>query len=95
MTTEQPIPPAVVLSTALLAAACPECGSTDTEWHCSQQTNSGVVDGRLRMHDVHTVFFLGCNECSETIRTIGGDKLARLLTEAANAGVSVEVPTKL
>ncbi|MEY2632352.1 MAG: hypothetical protein RIR00_1006 [Pseudomonadota bacterium] len=74
---------------------CPECGSTDTEWHCSQTTNSGVVDGRLRMHDVSTVFYLGCNCCSETIRTRSGDDIARLMTEMANAamrrGVEFEV----
>lgn len=69
----------------LLAAACPECGSTETEWHCGHTTNSGLQDGRLRMHDVSTVFFLGCCCCSETIRTVRGDELARLMTEAANA----------
>jgi hypothetical protein len=68
----------------VLAASCPECGSSDTEWHCSQYTDSGVVDGRLRMHEVKTRFFLGCNSCSETIRIVGGDELARFLTEAAN-----------
>lgn len=67
-----------------LAAACPECGSADTEWHCDQYTDSGVVDGRLRMHEVKTRFFLGCNSCGETIRIISGDELARLMTEVAN-----------
>jgi hypothetical protein len=71
--------------TDVLAAVCPECGSTDTEWHCSQYTDSGVVDGRLRMHEVRTRFSLGCNYCSETIRIIGGDELARMLTVTANA----------
>lgn len=70
--------------TDLLAAACPECGSTDTEWHCSQHTSSGVMEGRLRTHEVSTQFFLGCNHCSETIRIISGNELARLMTEAAN-----------
>jgi len=67
-----------------MKAICPECGSSDTEWHCDQYTDSGVVDGRLRMHEVKTRFFLGCNSCSETIRVIGGDDLARLMTETAN-----------
>jgi hypothetical protein len=64
-----------------LGAACPECGSNDTAWNCTQTTNSGVADGRLRMHDVTTVFFLGCNCCSETIRTMSGDEVARMMTE--------------
>lgn len=63
---------------------CPECGSTDTEWHCSQTTNSGVVDGRLRMHDVSTVFYLGCNCCSETICTMSGDEVAQRMNTTAN-----------
>ncbi len=67
----------------LLAANCPECGSSDTAWQCTQTTNSGVVDGRLRMHDVSTVFFLGCNRCSNTIRTVRGDELAMMMTQAA------------
>lgn len=75
----------------LLQANCPECGSADTEWHCTQTTNSGVPDGRLRMHDVSTVFFLGCNSCSTTIRTVSGDKLAELMTESANRLASLHV----
>lgn len=74
--------------TDVLAAVCPECGSADTQWHCSQHTDSGVVDGRLRMHEVNARFFLGCNSCSETIRIIDGDDLARLMTKAANASFS-------
>lgn len=70
--------------TDVLAASCPECGSTDTAWHCSQHTDSGVADGRLWMHDVKTRFFMGCNACSETIRIIDGDDMARLMTKAAN-----------
>ena len=73
--------------TDVLAVACPECGSTDTGWYCSQHTDSCVVDGRLRLHEVKTRFFLGCNSCSETIRIIDGDELARLMTEAANVKV--------
>lgn len=72
----------------LLSAACNKCESLDTEWHCAQHNNSGVVDGRLRINEVGTKFFLGCNHCSETIRIISGDDLARLMTEAANAEVS-------
>lgn len=63
---------------------CPECGSSDTEWRCAQTTKSGVADGRLRMHDVSTVFYLGCNVCSETIRVLSGEEVARWMNAAAN-----------
>lgn len=67
----------------LLNKKCGECGSADLEWHCSQDTNSGVVDGRLRMHEIHTIFYLGCNACSETLKIINGDEVAAMLTQAA------------
>jgi hypothetical protein len=58
---------------------CPECGSKDLQWHCTHETNSGVVDGRLRMHDINTLFYLGCNYCSETLKTVSGDEAAEFL----------------
>lgn len=69
----------------IVSRECPECGSPDTEWHCAQTTNSGVVDGRLRMHDVSTIFYLGCNCCSETICTVSGNDVAQWMNAAANA----------
>ena len=74
--------------TDVLVAACPECGGTDTEWHYSQYTTSGVENGRLRPHEVDTRFFLGCNSCSATIRIISGDKLVQLMTKATNAEIT-------
>lgn len=68
----------------LHGSKCPKCESTDIEWNCAQVTNSGVVDGRLRMHDVSTVFYLGCNNCSETLRTISGDDVAQSMNAAAS-----------
>jgi hypothetical protein len=67
-----------------MTAHCPECGSTDTEWHCTQINRSSVAEGRLRTHDVSTVFFLGCNRCSETIKTMTGEEVARRMTDARN-----------
>ena len=60
---------------------CTSCGSSDTDWHCTQTNTSGIVDGRLRVSEVGTLFYLGCNYCSETIKTISGDKVARLLSD--------------
>ena len=66
----------------LLKGRCPECGSWDLEWHCSQDTQSGVADGRLGLNEVTTLFYLGCEYCSETIRTVTGDDLAFMMTGA-------------
>lgn len=33
------------------------------------------------MNEVGPIFFLGCDECSETIKTITGDVVALMLTE--------------
>lgn len=80
---EAPAPPqgSPSKSSELLAGSCPECGSADTEWSCGQQTNSCVADGRLRMGEVITIFTLGCNSCSETIRIIDGDEVARIMNQ--------------
>ena len=61
---------------------CEECGSTDLQWNCHQATNSQVVDGRLRLHEIYTQFFLRCNYCSETLQVVGGDKVAEMMTDA-------------
>lgn len=67
----------------LLVAKCGECdGSGDLVWKCTQETNSGVVDGRLRMHEINTVFYLACEYCSETVKEVKGDEVAELLTQS-------------
>lgn len=57
------------------------CESPMLYWTCSHDTNSGVQDGRLRMHEIHTIFYLGCEYCSETLKIINGDQVALMLTE--------------
>lgn len=61
---------------------CRECGSTDATWHCFQTSPTGVQDGRLKMHDVHTIFVLGCNECAGDVRKVSGDIVAVWMTTA-------------
>jgi len=63
-----------------MSESCTECGSNDLVWHCSLDNRSGIVDGRLRMHDVTPMFYLGCEYCSETLQTISGDQVAEQLT---------------
>ena len=59
---------------------CPECESSDLEWFTSKTTvNSVVVEGRLRSEEVSTKYVLGCNGCSETIKTVSENKILQVL----------------
>lgn len=61
--------------------ACVKCGSSDLTWHCAPDNRGGVTDGRICMREVSVIFFLGCNACSETLRTVSGEEVAEWLTE--------------
>lgn len=76
---------------ALLLAATPSkvckcraCGSTSLTWYSHQKSDSGVAEGRLRTHEVTCVFFLGCDECSETLAFASADQIAAYLPIAAS-----------
>ncbi len=58
---------------------CNECGSSELEWDHGAKITSGVVQGRLNTNDVETFFYLGCNECSETVKIVSCDDVANLL----------------
>lgn len=62
---------------------CKVCGSTSLTWDTQSKTNSGVPEGRLRSNEVHTVMFLGCDDCSETLVVIRAEKIAQLMNERA------------
>ena len=49
---------------------CPECGNEDLEWHYKQRSNSGVLDGSLKISEIHTVFYLRCNYCSAILKIV-------------------------
>ncbi len=57
---------------------CHWCGG-ETKWNYVH--NSDVPDGRLRMHDIVTVFFLSCLDCSETLKTLSTDEVLKILKE--------------
>lgn len=52
---------------------CSNCQGNDLRWHVGTHNGSGVVDGRLRSHDLSVQFYLGCEECSETLMTVYAD----------------------
>lgn len=64
----------------MAAVKCKECGGKDLAWGYTQINTSDVADGRLRAHDVKPLFYLGCNVCSATIKTLRGDQVAALMT---------------
>lgn len=47
--------------------ACPECGVQELTWAAGPVKKDAIADGRLRMYDVGTQFYLGCDSCSETL----------------------------
>lgn len=73
------------------AGCCPECGSRDLTWHVGVRNLNTSVDGQICMREVGPIFYLGCDECSETIRTVDGDKVAEMLTELQALGTGSPV----
>lgn len=61
---------------------CKECGNTHLTWQTSIINRSNVQQGRLNTSDVECLFFLGCDECSETLQTISADNVAGLMNSA-------------
>lgn len=62
---------------------CRECGSASLTWDTVNRVNNGVQQGRLNTRDVQCVFFLGCDDCSETLALIGADTVASKLNASA------------
>lgn len=61
---------------------CPECGHHGLTWDTWSVKTTGVPEGRLRSNEVATMFFLGCDGCSETLITrVTADEVAAALTE--------------
>jgi len=55
---------------------CHECGSKSLTWCTQNVITTGVPQNRLNTNDVRCQFVLGCDECSETLKVIGADKVA-------------------
>lgn len=63
--------------------SCKHCHSKHLTWQTAIVNHSGIAQGRLNTSDVGCLFFLGCDDCSETLVTVSADKVAGLLNEAA------------
>lgn len=49
---------------------CPACDEPELGWFCHLENTSGVVDGRLRMHEVRPTMVQGCGCCGHTVRSL-------------------------
>lgn len=59
---------------------CPSCGGTRLEWGFGSYPTRGsgnVQDGRFKVGEVETVFFLACEECSELVRNVYPEDIVR------------------
>ncbi len=63
---------------------CGECGSLELEWDYGNKITSKVVQGRLNTSDVKTFFYLGCSQCSETVKIIDCDEVVNILSQLEN-----------
>lgn len=66
-----------------IPAACRECGNKDMKWNAGVQSNGSAVNGRLRLHDIRPIFYLSCENCSETMLIVHADKIAEAMNTHA------------
>lgn len=66
-----------------LREGCPECESRRLTWGYSPRNHGSAVDGRLRLGEVGVEFYLGCEECSETLAVIDAEYVAQFLSVLA------------
>lgn len=59
--------------------SCHECGSKSLTWQATVISNTPVQNGRLRLNEVSGLFYLGCDECSETVAWADANEVACFL----------------
>lgn len=60
---------------------CTHCGGTNLTWDWRAYNKSDVQEGRLRTNDISVQFYLGCDDCSETLQVMSPAKVTALLNE--------------
>jgi len=58
---------------------CWLCLSDDLEWLSAFVCKSDVQDGRLKLSDVSTVYYLACHCCGETLQSLNESQGLTLL----------------
>lgn len=62
--------------------SCSNCGSKRLSWDTTVIKNTGVQDGRLKLNETSGLFYLGCDECSETLLKVSAEDVANHLNNA-------------
>jgi hypothetical protein len=57
---------------------CPNCLGSLLSLNGAKHNASSVLDGRLKMNDIHATVYVACEECSETIAEIDLDEFLAL-----------------
>lgn len=58
---------------------CPNCGGTTHRWFVSCRGPNDVQDGRIRLSEISAIAYLGCEECSETLKIIDSEEIEERL----------------
>lgn len=58
---------------------CPNCGGKNLSWGQTCINQGQAQDGRIRMSEVECSFFVGCDDCSETVMIVSADKIVDFL----------------
>lgn len=59
--------------------ACYVCDSESLTWDSAVIIHNDVQQGRLTTRDVSAIFFLGCDECSETLARVSAEDVVEFL----------------
>ena len=80
-------PPAPSVTVNASETKCRNCGSYLNSYFTSNRVSSVAVDGRLKSSEISCDFILGCDECSETLRVVPADEIARQMNAALSSQV--------
>lgn len=72
---------------------CRVCGSIDISWGYALRNGGSAPDGRLRIGEIHPVFYIGCNFCSATLANLTGNDILDILDEYAPGATGKEIQT--
>lgn len=70
--------------------SCSNCGSKLLSWDTTVAKNTAVQDGLLKLNEVSGLFYLGCDECSETLLKVSADDVANHLNNAKAQGFTAD-----
>jgi hypothetical protein len=70
--------------------SCSNCGSKLLSWDTTVVKNTAVQDGLLKLNEVSGLFYLGCDECYETLLKVSADDVANHLNNAKAQGFTAD-----